>query len=138
MIYVFIAACLAAAIAGKVHAKRVKADNVKGFSILFFSLYTWDFYSDTMFCVRLAEYSVNDEEHADIVWWLFAASTLFIIIPWMLNLMQLFKAQKQWISDPNVQEGVRGWFVGMSLYIRCPSMFVPFYIHYTLQIGPLS
>ena len=105
--------CLTAAILGKWHAKKMKADNVKPWGIFWFSLYTWDFYSDILFVVRLAEYSVNKEEHANIVWYLFGASAAFIIVPWSLNLLQLFRAQKKWTTDKTVQEGVRGWFVGM-------------------------
>ena len=116
-IYVFIAICLAMAVLGKFHAKKRKADNVKPWGILWFSLYTWDFYSDILFVVRLAEYSVNKEEHANIVWWLFAASALFILVPWTLNLFQLFRAQKKWTTDETVQEGVRGWFVDWSIVL---------------------
>ena len=111
-IYVFMMLCLIAAILGRMHAKKMKADNVKPCGIFWFSLYTWDFYSDILFVVRLAEYSVNKEEHADIVWYLFAASAVFIVVPWLLNLLQLFRAQKKWTTDSAVQEGVRGWFVG--------------------------
>ena len=115
-IYVFIGLCLSAAVLGKLHAKKIKADNVKPWSILWFALYTWDFYSDILFVVRLAEYSINKEEHADTVWWLFGAAALFVLVPWILNLIQLFTAQKKWTTDSTVQEGVRGWFVGMLLF----------------------
>ena len=94
---------------------KVKADNVKPWAILWFALYTWDFYSDILFVVRLAEYSVNKEEHAEIVWWLFAASTLFIVIPWTLNLIQLFRAQKKWTTDSTA--GRCSWLVCWYVYI---------------------
>ena len=75
--------------------------------MIFFALYTWDFYSDIMFMVRLGD--ANE-------WILFAISMVFIFIPWIMNLVQLFQAQKKWTTDKSVQEGVRGWFIGMLLY----------------------
>ena len=107
-IYVFIAICFVTAILGKVYAKRIGSDNVKPFGILFFSLYTWDFYSDIMFCVRL-----SDAEQ----WVLFIVGMMFIFIPWTMNLMQLFQAQKKWTTDKSVQEGVRGWLIDWSIIL---------------------
>ena len=50
-------------------------------------------------------------------WVLFAFSMIFIFVPWIMNLIQLFQAQKKWTTDKSVQEGVRGWFIGMSYII---------------------
>ena len=108
IIYVFIAICFVTAILGKMYAKKIGSDNVKPFGILFFSLYTWDFYSDIMFCVRL-----SDAEQ----WTLFIVGMLFIFIPWIMNLVQLFQAQKKWTTDKSVQEGVRGWLIDWSIIL---------------------
>eukprot|EP00485_Elphidium_margaritaceum_P016189 CAMPEP_0202732606 /NCGR_PEP_ID=MMETSP1385-20130828/187748_1 /ASSEMBLY_ACC=CAM_ASM_000861 /TAXON_ID=933848 /ORGANISM="Elphidium margaritaceum" /LENGTH=929 /DNA_ID=CAMNT_0049398929 /DNA_START=243 /DNA_END=3032 /DNA_ORIENTATION=+ len=116
-IYVFIACCLLTAIIGKWHAKSIQADNVKPWSIFWFALYTWDFYSDLLFSVRLLEYCINKERQYHVVWWIFAASSLFVVIPWVLNLRQLIKAQKKWTTDSTIQEGVRGWFIDWSIVL---------------------
>ena len=108
IIYIFIGLCLITAIAGKAYAKKIGSDNVKPFGILFFSLYTWDFYSDIMFCARL-----GDAEQ----WTLFIVSCLFIFIPWIMNMIQLFRAQKKWTQDKSVQEGVRGWLIDWSIIL---------------------
>ena len=107
-IYVFIAICLVMSIGGKAYSKQLGSDNVKAFGMLFFSLYTWDFYSDVMFNIRLA-----DEEE----WTLFTVGMLFIFVPWFMNLFQLFQAQKKWTTDMTIQEGVRGWFVDWSIVL---------------------
>ena len=83
-------------------------DTVKPFGILFFSLYTWDFYSDIMFCVRLADAAQ---------WILFAVGMTFCVVPWTMNLLQLFQAQKRWTVDKSVQEGVRGWLLDWSIVL---------------------
>ena len=108
IIYVFIGLCFVTSVLGKVYAKRIGSDNVNSFKILFFALYTWDFYSDIMFCVRLVDGSE---------WALFALSMLFIFLPWTMNLWQLNKAQRRWTTDKSVQEGVRGWLIDWSLIL---------------------
>ena len=108
MIYVFVAICFVTSIAGKYYSKRIGSDNVKPFGILFFSLYTWDFYSDIMFCARLGDATE---------WALFTVSIVFIFVPWIMNIVQLFQAQKKWTTDETVQEGVRGWFVDWSILL---------------------
>ena len=108
IIYVFIAICLVVSILGKMYAKRIGSDNVKPFKILFFALYTWDFYSDILFSVRLSDAQL---------WILFIISMAFIFIPWIMNLIQLFQAQKKWTTDKSVQEGVRGWFIDWSIIL---------------------
>ena len=105
IIYIFIGICLIVSLVGHWHSKRLKSDNVKPFKILFFALYAWDFYSDVMFCVRL-----GDAEK----WILFAVSMMFIFVPWGMNIGQILQAQKRWTTDSSVQEGVRGWFIGMT------------------------
>ena len=112
IIYVFIGICFIVSFIGKYHSKKLKSDNVRPFKILFFALYTWDFYSDIMFCVRLGDASQ---------WILFLISMMFIFIPWFMNIFQLLQAQKKWTTDKSVQEGVRGWFIGMifAYYLLC-------------------
>ena len=127
-IYVFIAICLVTSMLGKVYAKRMGSDNVRAFGILFFSLYTWDFYSDIMFCVRLGDAAE---------WVDFAFGLLFILVcvcvcvcsstpvlscclskvPWLMNIAQLLRAQKSWTTDTSVQEGVRGWLIDWSILL---------------------
>ena len=108
IIYVFIGICLVTAMAGKLYAKRIGSDNVRAFGILFFSLYTWDFYSDIMFCVRLADAAE---------WWLFGIGLMFIFVPWAMNVAQLFQAQNRWMTDASVQEGVQGWLIDWSIVL---------------------
>ena len=108
IIYVFIGLCFITSILGKMYAKSIGSDNVNSFKILFFALYTWDFYSDIMFCVRLADGSE---------WLLFALSMVFIFLPWTMNLVQLNKAQTQWTNDQSVQQGVRGWLIDWRLIL---------------------
>ena len=122
-LYVFIGLCLLAAISGKAQARKYGADNVRAFKILWFSLYTWDFYSDIVFAIRLLEYWLNDEDDADIVLYLFIASVVFIWIPWGLNIRQMIYAQKKWTTDPTVQAGVRGWFLNWSIILVCAVIF---------------
>ena len=107
-IYLFMGICLIVSIAGKVYAKRIGSDNVNSFKILFFSIYTWDFYSDIMFCVRLGD---------AVEWILFILGIVFIFVPWTMNVYQLFRAQKQWTMDKSVQEGVRGWLIDWSIVL---------------------
>ena len=113
-IYIFIGICFLVSILGKTYAKKMGSDNVKAFSLLFFALYTWDFYSDIMFCVRLVDAQ-------QLI--LYIPSILFIFIPWIMNLIQLFQAQKKWTTDKTVQEGVRGWFIGKIYF------YVIFYLY---------
>ena len=101
-IYIFIGVCFMLSISGKIYAKKLGSDNVKPFGILFFSLYTWDFYSDVMFSVRL--YDAKQ-------WILFVVSMVFILVPWTMNMIQLFRAEKAWTADTSIKEGVTGWFI---------------------------
>ena len=114
VIFVFIGLCFATSIVGKAYSKQIGSDNVNSFKILFFALYSWDFYSDIMFCARLADAAE---------WILFALSLLFIVVPWSANLVQLFRAQKHWTMDSSVQEGVRGWLVDWSVVLVIAVIF---------------
>ena len=80
----------------------------EGPGLLFFSLYTWDFYSDVMFNLRLGDAGE---------WLLCGLALLFIALPWTLNLAQLFRAQKQWTTGRSVQEGVRSWLIDWSIVL---------------------
>ena len=107
-IYIFIGICLLLSVGGRVYAKKIGSDNVKAFGILFFSLYTWDFYSDIMFCVRLVDAKQ---------WELFGIGLMFIFIPWAMNLVQLFREQKKWTSDPLTKEKVTGWLISYNIIL---------------------
>ena len=67
-----------------------------------------------MFCVRL-----SDAEQRT----LFIVGMLFIFIPWMMNLFQLFQAQKKWDTGRSVQEGVRGWLIDWSIILIVAVIF---------------
>eukprot|EP01083_Nonionella_stella_P113264 333815_1 len=61
-----------------------------------------------MFCLRLMDATQ---------WLLFTISIIFIFLPWIMNLVQLFEAQKKWVTDSSIQEGVRGWFMNWNLVL---------------------
>ncbi len=77
--YAFMGFCGGLAIAGRFYARKVGADNVRVMGVVYFGIYTWDFFSDVVFDARLAQREA---------WILFACSTLFVLIPYILNMIQ--------------------------------------------------
>ncbi len=79
-IYAFMGLCGLVAISARLHAFFVsKADDVRVMGVVFFSIYTWDFFADVVFLGRLGEQSA---------WILFSFSFIFILLPYGLNMVR--------------------------------------------------
>ncbi|ETO17651.1 hypothetical protein RFI_19669, partial [Reticulomyxa filosa] len=66
-------------------------------------LYAWDFYADIIFDLNLLNYS-----HLR---WLFYVSLIFLVVPWVSNLISLSRYQNKWTRDYSVRERVYQWFI---------------------------
>ena len=103
-VYAFVGCCVLFAIIGSVHGFVYwGADCIRMSGIVYFGLYTWDFYSDIVFDLELLNY--DDTEI------LFYLCTAFIAIPWISNMISLSKYQQKWCKDDAIRERVYSWFV---------------------------
>ncbi len=87
---------------GPSYGKVMGSDNVRVMGMVYYGLYTWDFFADVFFSVRLWE---------QWIWHLAAPCTLFVIVPYVMNMVQLHQNQKKWMNDLRIAERIRGWLI---------------------------
>ena len=44
-------------------------------------------------------------------------ASCFVVIPWMLNMRQLIKAESKWSNDRTIKERVNTWIIHYNLYL---------------------
>ena len=71
-------------------------------------MWTWDFVSDVIFAARAAEQGYIYQ---------CIASSIFVIIPWCLNMRQLIKGQDKWCNDPTIKDTVNTWMIHWSILL---------------------
>ena len=101
-LYVFMGLCVLLAILGSIHGYITGADNIRVIGIIYFGLWTWDFGSDVLFAARAGDQGFYG---------LSIISFIFIIIPWSLNMRQLFMNEQKWSIDPTIKDRVTYWMV---------------------------
>ena len=105
VVYGFVGFCVLFAIVGAIHGFGYwKADCIRISGIIYFGLYTWDFYSDIVFCLSL--YDCDDCPRT-----LFYADAAFVVVPWIANMIALSRYQNKWCKDETIRERVYQWFV---------------------------
>ena len=105
LIYVFVVLWFALAVLGKVHAKKVKADNVKAFCVRHY--------------VLRAPRRVRGEPGAARVDGGLAVLRIGGLHRGAVNAQSAAALPSaEWTMDTDMQEGVRGWFVGMSTLLQ--------------------
>eukprot|EP01083_Nonionella_stella_P238780 836529_1 len=103
-VWSFVGLCTLFAIVGAIHGFVYwGADCIRISGIIYFGLYTWDFYSDIVFDLELLNYPDTQ--------YLFYLCTAFIAIPWIANMYSLSKYQQKWCKDDAIRERVYSWFV---------------------------
>ena len=107
-LYGFMTFCVLLAILASIHAHVIGADNVRVMGIVYFGIWGWDFVSDVIFAARTAEQGYYYQT---------IASTTFIIIPWCLNMRQLFKQEQKWCNDPTIKHRVNSWMFDHSILL---------------------
>ena len=105
-LYCFMGFCLVLAILGSIHATIIGADNVRVMGVVYYGIWTWDFVSDVIFAARALEQGYLYQ---------CLASAVFIVIPWILNMRQLFRHQHVWSNDPTIKERVSSWLIDWSI-----------------------
>ena len=61
---------------------------------------------DIIFCIRTAEQGYYLHT---------IASGIFILVPWIINMMTLIKSMTKWSNDPTIKDRVNGWLIDYSL-----------------------
>jgi len=103
-IFGFIGFCTLFSIVASIHGFVIwNADCIRMSGIVYFALYTWDFYSDIVFDLELLNYEGTRV--------MFGVCTAFIIIPWIANIASLSRYQQLWCKDDAIRERVYSWFV---------------------------
>ncbi|ETO28981.1 hypothetical protein RFI_08145 [Reticulomyxa filosa] len=112
-VYAFVALCCITAVLAKIHEAYMGTDTLRSAGLVFFGLYAWDFYSDAVFIVRLAQVGA---------WYLFLVGMAFLVIPYVLNLKHLLAFQKQWMADPAMSERLTSWLINYSRFLISTTM----------------
>ena len=89
--------------------------------IILFGIWTWDFISDILFVFRMYDKSYYIE---------CILSGIFVIIPWILNIIQLIKIENMWTNDNSIKYVISRWLLKNNkklflLTIICGSAFAP-------------
>ena len=92
-LYAFMGFCCILAVLAKVHANKSGADNVRIMGIIFFGVWSWDFFSDVLFAARM--YDQKYYVH-------FAFALVFVAIPYFLQFYQVLKMQQVWVQDTSI------------------------------------
>ena len=100
IMYGFMIFCLFIALMGINHANKIKSDSIKPVRVLLFGIYTWDFISDLFFASRLYQKNYYKQ---------FISSAVFVLIPWILNMVQLIRSQQQWTKDREIKHTMHRW-----------------------------
>ena len=93
----------AIAMIGYIDSRKCRQnESFKWTSICMFGICAIDFVSDLFFGVELFVFIIDDqfEEYYMIYTILFGASVIFIVLPMIINLIQLHNELSKWITDP--------------------------------------
>ena len=90
------------------HAKRNAYNFMMG-ALFRFLLCILDIEADTCFCINLL-FSLYDNDD-DVIWALFIASSIFLILPRIVGTIQMERFVKRYISEYDVEDGdIRNYF----------------------------
>ena len=101
-LYGFMGVCVILAIWAKLDAFCVGADHVKSMRIVFFGVWTWDFFSDIIFTSRAFEQKFYLQAILGLV---------FVILPWISNIILLIKSEREWTRDSTIKYQVSRWLL---------------------------
>ena len=111
-------------VSGYAHMRHSGHDDFKIVSVVLFGVYTWDYFSDIFFASNL----LKETERTALTSTLFAASSLFIVVPVIKGFLDLVKAQKEWLGSPVMSDRYSKWWdqYGTILYFLSFACGSPF------------
>ena len=77
-------------------------DYIPELRIVLFGIWTWDFISDLFFCARMYEQKYYFQ---------FIPCLIFVVFPWILNMIQLIRAEREWTRDGEIKHTIHRWLM---------------------------
>ena len=111
-------------VSGYANMRLREYDDFQIVPVILFGVYSWDFFSDIFFVSNIFQ----DREPTAFTVFLFAASSLFIVVPVLKGFSDLVRAQKEWLESEVMRDRYSRWWdeYGTILYLlsfACGSTF---------------